>query len=179
MVSPPTTQEAHVGMDLNQGDQLRTGSRSRAQIQQADGVFVRISSNSVLAIEPNLKLVFNQGQMITWVERPTPSQVEIVTPFAVAAIQGTTVFVEVPDHGRWARFFSWEGTVRVALPDQSDSITLTSGESVLIPAGSRHLPPPYRPDSEMLRQRFANSTLIHDFRSPMGTLAKIEAVVTP
>jgi len=177
VVTPQVRQAAQVGMELSAGEQIHTGSRSRAQLKRQDGFFVRVGSNAILTIVPNNQFTFFQGQMITWVERPLNQQVRIVTPMAVAAIQGTTVFVDAPEHGRWARFFSWEGTVTVSLPDGSQSVTLTSGESVIVPANSLRIPQPYRPSPEVLRQRFQDSVLLHDFDTPMGTLEKIAEVV--
>jgi hypothetical protein len=168
---------ASLGAELQVGDQVRTSGQARAQIQSSQGLYFRIGGNAVLTVQPDLELDLHRGQMITWIDRVFAQPVRIRTPIAVAAMQGTTVFVDLPAHQKWARFFSWEGTVRISLPESDESIELQAGEAVIIPMASHHIPPAYPVDKATLQDRFEENHLLHGFRSEMSTLPEIKKVV--
>ncbi|MEN9252467.1 MAG: FecR domain-containing protein [Thermostichales cyanobacterium BF4_bins_65] len=173
--SPQAPRPAAVGMELFAGDQLRTGSHGRAQVQQSSGFFVRVGANAVLTVLLDNEVRFAQGRMITWVEGAVARPVRIVTPLGVAALQGTTLFVDAPEHGRWVRFFSWEGEIRISAGRQS--VTLNSGESVLVPRGATRLPRPYRLPGAVLRRQFQESVLLHGFGAAVATIGKIQGML--
>lgn len=179
----PLNQEKEVsgeeGMGLQYGETIRTEDEALAEIDLKNGLAFRIGGDAVLTLQPGNELHLNSGNMITWVEEGKEVPVEIVTPGGIAGIRGTTVYVEYPENPEdGILFFSWEGTVALTLPNQTEEIILTSGDEVRIKPGEtdvaairdrvRHL------RLEEWQKRRAENRLINDFEKPLPTLGKIE-----
>jgi hypothetical protein len=169
------------GMKLQYGETIRTEDQALAEINLQNGLAFRIGGDTILTLQPGNELHLNSGQMITWVEPDKTVPVKIVTPGGIAGIRGTTVYVEYPENPEdGILFFSWEGTVALTLPNQTEEIILTAGDEVRIKPGEsnlaeirdrvRHL----RPNE--WRKRRAESRLLNNFERPLPTLEKIEEI---
>lgn len=169
------------GMGLQVGETIRTEGDALAEVALNNGLAFRIGGDAVLTLQPNNQLNLNSGEMITWVQPGQTVPAEIVTPGGIAGIRGTTVYVNIPENpDEGILFFSWEGTVAVRLPNQTEEILLESGQEVRIPKGEtkiakiraavRQLP------HKEWRERRLKSRLINKFDKRLPTLGKIEEV---
>ncbi|MDX2097965.1 MAG: FecR family protein [Leptolyngbyaceae cyanobacterium bins.59] len=170
------------GMGLQVGETVRTKGQALAQINLKNGLGFRIGRNASLTIQPDNKLNFTSGEMITWVEPGKKVPAQIVTPTAVAGIRGTTVFVKVPeDVNGETTFFAWEGTVSVRLPNNPTEIILNTGEEVQIRRGERDIAQVRRRIRRFRRQemilRRRDSLLFRNFQQPLPTHQIIEQAI--
>ncbi|MEC4805104.1 MAG: FecR family protein [Jaaginema sp. PMC 1079.18] len=180
----PLSQEKEIsgqeGMALKYGETIRTQGDALAEINLNNGLAFRIGGDSILTLQPNNELHLKSGEMITWVEEGKEVPVKIITPGGIAGIRGTTVHVEYSETSDQIRFFSWEGTVAVTLPNQDEEIILNSGDEVLIEPGEteiakirdrvRHLP------LVEWQKRRAESRLLKGFAKELPTIEKIKEV---
>jgi len=95
-VTPPFT--------LVQGDTVRTGPRSTAEIYMRHGAKVRLKANTRFRIEkisPERNSVrVMAGRLEAWIKKNTRRRFEVRTPSAVCAVRGTTFSVAVYRDGR-------------------------------------------------------------------------------
>jgi hypothetical protein len=172
---------AEVGMDLHIGDTIRTEDPALAELVFTNGLGFRIGGNAALTLQPGRNLELTSGEMITWVQPGKTIPVDIVTPVAIAGIRGTTVYVNIPDDPTApVEFFSWEGTVSVRLPGQTEEIFLESGEQVFIAPGETDLERVRQsvrpiPMDDWMERRHGN-LLLNGFETPLPTLAEIDTV---
>ena len=115
-VERPPWIPAQVDMELNAGETLRTGARSRAAVLLADETQLKLGSNSQLQlneIRPTSNLVQRVAQSApsgdsqvnlnagkAWLRaRKRPARVRVRTPAVTAAIRGTEFVLEVAPDG--------------------------------------------------------------------------------
>ncbi|MFN6165604.1 MAG: FecR domain-containing protein [Pseudanabaena sp.] len=167
----PKEIDAQVGMDLYVADTVRTEAIGKTQIEFNNGVGFRIGGDSILQIQPQNRLHLKSGKMITWIKPGLKVPTEISTPYATAAIRGTTAFVEIPkDINQGVRFFSWEGTVSVKLPNQSKEIVLVTGEEILIKPNDTKPPVVRRLDLQEWKDNVSRkSSFLRSFKTPLPT----------
>ncbi len=167
----PKEIDAQVGMDLYVADTVRTEANGKTQIEFNNGVGFRIGGDSILQIQPQNRLHLKSGKMITWIKPSLKVPTEISTPYATAAIRGTTAFVEIPkDINQGVRFFSWEGTVSVKLPNQSKEIVLVTGEEILIKPNDTKPPVVRRLDLQEWKDNVSRkSSFLRSFKTPLPT----------
>jgi hypothetical protein len=169
---------AKVGAGLNVADIIRTQAKGRTQVDFKNGVAFRIGGDSVLEIQPNNRLHLKSGEMITWVQPGLKVPTEISTSVATAAIRGTTAYVEIPkDINKGVRFFSWEGTVVVRLPNQTKEIILLTGEEIIVKPNSTIPPVVYRLNPKEWKTRAQHSRFLRSFRTPLPTQSIIDKLV--
>jgi hypothetical protein len=132
-------QPALVGMELHNGDQVRTGAKSTINLAFADGSNLLVRSQSRLALDS--LSIFRKGMMVDVSVRleqgdvdskitPAPAGVaphfRIITPSAVAAVRGTQFRVHAnPEEQNTARNETLEGKVEVG----------KGGHQSIVPAG--------------------------------------------
>ncbi|MFN5751508.1 MAG: FecR domain-containing protein, partial [Pseudanabaena sp.] len=152
-------------------DTVRTEANGKTQIEFNNGVGFRIGGDSILQIQPQNRLHLKSGKMITWIKPGLKVPTEISTPYATAAIRGTTAFVEIPkDINQGVRFFSWEGTVSVKLPNQSKEIVLVTGEEILIKPNDTKPPVVRRLDLQEWKDNVSRkSSFLRSFKTPLPT----------
>ncbi|MFN9608778.1 MAG: FecR domain-containing protein, partial [Pseudanabaena sp.] len=167
----PKEIDAQVGIDLYVADTVRTEANGKTQIEFNNGVGFRIGGDSILQIQPQNRLHLKSGKMITWIKPGLKVPTEISTPYATAAIRGTTAFVEIPkDINQGVRFFSWEGTVSVKLPNQSKEIVLVTGEEILIKPNDTKPPVVRRLDLQEWKDNVSRkSSFLRSFKTPLPT----------
>ncbi len=171
--------DAQLGMDLYVADTVRTEANGKTQVEFNNGVGFRIGGDSILQIQPQNRLHLKSGKMITWIKPGLKVPTEISTPYATAAIRGTTAFVEIPkDINQGVRFFSWEGTVSVKLPKQSKEIVLVTGEEILVKPNDTK-PPVVRRLSlqEWKDNATRESSLLRSFKTPLPTQPIIDKLI--
>ncbi len=166
-------------MGLRVGETVRTQGEASAQINLKNGLALRIGGNSVLTLEPDNRLYLKRGESIAWVKPGRDSPVEIITPDAIAEINGSTVSVRIADSPQaGTELFVWEGTVTLRLPDQSGEVQLQSGETVSIQRGEADISQIRRAvqqlsSPEWLRRRY-QSRLLNNFGQSLPTLTRID-----
>lgn len=174
----PKEIDAQVGMDLYVSDTVRTEANGKTQVEFNNGVGFRIGGNAVLQIQPQNRLHLKSGKMITWVKPGLKVPTEISTDYGTAAIRGTTAFVEIPkDINQGVRFFSWEGTVAVKLPNQPKEIILLTGEEIIVKPNSPTPPVVRRLDLKEWKEISKTSTLLRSFKTPLPTQTIIDKLV--
>jgi hypothetical protein len=166
-------------MGLQVGETVRTEAEALAEVKLENGLAFRLAGNTILTLQPQNQLNLTGGEMITWVQPGRQVPAEIVTPEAIAGIQGTTVFARISsDVSVPVLLFSWEGNVTVRLPGQTEEILLSTGEEVTIPRGERNIERVRQRvrqlTPEEFRQRRQQSRLFQTFQQPLPTLSAIE-----
>lgn len=111
--------EAELGSIMNNGDEIKTGSRSLALIKFLDNSLLRLRENSIVTLygtkeesKLNKNAVIQQGRVGFEVTPQDDQEFKFTTPTAVASIRGTTGFFEVPIDGSFLLFVK-EGLVDV------------------------------------------------------------------
>lgn len=111
--------EAELGSIMNNGDEIKTGSRSLALIKFLDNSLLRLRENSIVTLygtkeesKLNKNAVIQQGRVGFEVTPQDDQEFKFTTPTAVASIRGTTGFFEVPINGSFLLFVK-EGLVDV------------------------------------------------------------------
>jgi FecR protein len=172
------------GMAVQIGETIRTGEKARAQIDLKNGLAFRIGSNAVLTLKPDNSLNLRAGEMITWVTPGKHVPTQVITPGGVAGIRGTTIYIKMPKNPKGAiEFFTWEGTMFIHLPNQSEEFQLKAGEIVKIKPGetdiSKIRASVRRLTSKEWLSRRRNNPLINKFDKPLPTLQKIDNTAPP
>lgn len=97
-------QEASLGLELKEGDQIRTTEAAKAELVLPDGSFIRMKEKTVLIVEtarqnlPSQDTAYNLnlrvGEIMLELQKIKPgSKFEVQTPTAVAAVRGTTYYI--------------------------------------------------------------------------------------
>ncbi|MBN3039362.1 MAG: FecR domain-containing protein [Candidatus Omnitrophica bacterium] len=137
-------QEATADIQLNEGDQIRTGIGAKAELLLQDGSFIRLKENSSLAIIRARKQTDNDATlynldlrvgeiMLELQELSKGSEFKVKTPTAVAAVRGTTYYVRTGtmvvdgEEKKFVQVYVDEGTVEYT--------NTVSGESCIVPQG--------------------------------------------
>lgn len=172
---------AQVDQAMAYGDQIRTADQALAEVGLVTGAMFRIGGNASLTLQPN-RLQLDAGQMIIWVEGALSEPIDIVTPAGIAALRGTTVFVNIADDPNApVEIFSWEGEVAFRLADSENEVVLTSGEQLFIYPGERDiesLSQQVQPlDRATAQKRLEESRLVNGFDRPLPTRPELEATV--
>lgn len=175
---------AEKGMGLQIGETIRTEGKAMAQINLKNGLAFRIGNNAVLTLQPDNRLNFSGGEMITWVNPGQHVPAKVITPGGIAGIQGTTIYVKIPQApNEPIEFFTWEGTMSIQLPNQPEEFQVKGGEIVKIRPGEtdiRKIRASVRrlTSQEWLARRRKNP-LINKFGKPLPTLQKIDQIAPP
>ncbi len=126
-------------------DTLRTGKKSRAELEFADKSLARLGSNTIFSFDPSSrKMNLQQGTALIHVP-PGQSGAQISTPAATAAILGDVVAMRVNDKGVTqivALSEDAEGPIQVKLNKTGETKTLHAGEMMTIDSMATKLPQP-------------------------------------
>jgi hypothetical protein len=149
-------------------DLVRTGAKSRAELQAPDRTLTRLGANTVFSFEPagrNLKL--EQGSVL-FHSPAGKGGGTIKTGGASAAVLGTTLIIAcTPDGGFKAIVL--EGRGRVTLPN-GRTRTLRAGEMTFVLPGSKNFGPVVKIN---LGKLVMASNLVQGFLHPLPSLPKI------
>lgn len=109
------------GYRLFEGDLVRTGPRDRAVILFANGVWVRMNTNTVLRVKERqaqgVRIRLDLGEIWSKVRKKGTS-FEIETPVAVATVRGTEFYLRVTPEGLF-QLLVVEGQVEVRTPTET------------------------------------------------------------
>lgn len=169
------------GMELFIGEQIRTVGEALAEIELKNGLAFRIGGNSVLTLQPDNSLNLSKGEMITWVQPGKQVPAKVVTPGAIAGIRGTTIYINIPDApNSEIEYFTWEGTMSLKLPNQSEEMLLKAGEIVKVKPGETDINQMRKRVRQLTQKEWETrrhkSPLINNFVNPLPTLKKIDQV---
>jgi hypothetical protein len=153
-------------------DVVRTGAKSRAELQAPDRTLTRLGANTVFSFEPagrNLKL--EQGSVL-FHSPAGKGGGTIKTGGASAAVLGTTLIIACTADGGF-KAIVLEGRGRVTLPN-GKTRTLRAGEMTFVLPGSKNFGPVLKIN---LGKLVMASNLVQGFLNPLPSLPKIlEAV---
>lgn len=130
-----TTQwlQSRLGTHLAQGDRVRTGPRSYAEITFADRSVVKLNERSELTVHaptPQRQDVeLHQGSL--WARFIKGSRATVRAKTAVAAVRGTTLAIAIAPEGT-VTIRVWDGVLAVTLPT-GEEVTLNSGQELVVP----------------------------------------------
>ncbi|MCS7265555.1 MAG: FecR domain-containing protein [Armatimonadetes bacterium] len=130
-----------VGTPLENGDRVRTGKRSYAEVTFADKSVVKLNERSELTIasaaEGKQDMELNQGSL--WARFVKGSQATIRAKTTVAAVRGTEIIIAIsPDGSVLIRVL--EGELVIILPT-GQTLTLIEGQQVIISPDPTAPPP--------------------------------------
>lgn len=160
-VNNPVWKMASLEGGLNEGDSIRTGSASRAEIRYNDGTITRLSSNSVMRINNNgdskrtgLRLLI--GKLWLKVTKGR-GLLQITTPTATASVLGTELLV-TNDEKDISHVTTLDGLVEVT-GSLGDKTLVHPGEWVEIAPGKRmEAPTPFDWNELKKNERFVLDT---------------------
>jgi hypothetical protein len=92
------TSPAKVGTTLPDGEYLKTGVKSRAELQLADQTITRLGANTIFNYSVANNEIDLQAGTILFSKPKDGKQMNIKTASVTAAVVGTTGFVQVHDH---------------------------------------------------------------------------------
>lgn len=143
-------QKAAVKAVIEGKDVIRTGKKSRAELEFADKSLCRLGSNTVFSFDPSTRdMAFTRGVALVHVP-PGRGGARIATPAATAAIQGDTVVVQatrMPDGTPATQFTALsprggptDGKITVTLnANPSVSFALPPGQLAVVPQNATSL----------------------------------------
>lgn len=128
---------------LEVGDQVRTGSKSKAEIYIKYGSKIRLGADTTFKVgkvshEENAVEVI-KGRMQAWIRKFAGRAFSVRTPAAVCAVRGTVLAVEVAETGEstWDLF---SGAMQVA-DNQNRTVDMLPGQRVAV-SNAPTAPPP-------------------------------------
>ncbi|MFA0751005.1 MAG: hypothetical protein SLRJCFUN_001408 [Candidatus Fervidibacter sp.] len=124
-----------VGTSLENGDRVRTGKRSYAEVTFADRSVVKLNELSELTVHSvaagKQEMELHQGSL--WARFVKGSQATVRAKTTVAAVRGTGIVVSIDPA---------TGSVLVRVLEGELSVTLPTGETIIISAGQEIVVPP-------------------------------------
>ncbi len=165
-----------VGTSLENGDRVRTGKRSYAEVTFADRSVVKLNERSELTVSSTTAgkqdMELHQGSL--WARFVKGSQATIRTKTTVAAVRGTEIFVAfLPDGSVLFRIF--EGELFIVLPS-GQQITLSAGQEVIVSPEPTAPPPSPSPAPP---PQFGTDITVTDASFVDLTVSGQETLVTP
>ncbi len=123
------------GEELRPQTAVRTGKKGRATLARNGSILIvdrdsRVDLPAVVPQEGSSSVMQTQGRVVYKIEKADSKHFEVVTPYLVAGVKGTTFMVTVKDHA--ASVSVQEGTVEVASPMTGEKMDVHAGETVLV-----------------------------------------------
>jgi hypothetical protein len=144
--------EAQVSLVLGEGDAIKVGDNSQAEITFFEGSTIALEAGTIVSISElsiakdtgSTTIMTNEevGKTISRVNRLTDaaSRYEVETPACVAAVRGSVMEVSVDDEGI-TRVLNQEGTI--VATSQGIEVQIPEGmQSVVVPGQQPSLPSP-------------------------------------
>ncbi len=101
------TETAPIGSKLEDGQYLKTGVKSRAELQLANLAITRLGADTIFDYSPDTNEIDLQAGTVLFSKPKDAAQMTIKTSAVTAAVMGTTGFVHV--HGKVFLFGLVEG----------------------------------------------------------------------
>lgn len=144
----PRFSKARKGMEIEPGDEIRTGSRAKAVLTIETAAVNGIGENSRFSLKQlevnretkliQTKIGIPKGKLWSEVGRlkTKDSSFEVETPTAVTGVRGTVFLVEVAEETQKTNVSVVSGTVGVNSTDvEAPEVTLKKGEALHVSAG--------------------------------------------
>ena len=176
-----TTRPASRGSVIRGETAVRTGQKSRAELQFPDESIVRLGSNSLFSfLEGKREIDLKNGTLLLQVPKSL-GRTKVKTAAISAAITGTTILIEfippaLDDSGRVIK----HGTVKIIVIEGSLEFSLTSdprkvlklgaGDMVALRTDAKQLPQKFKIDLD----RLVRTSLLMD--GGLGPLPRLEPV---
>jgi hypothetical protein len=149
-------------------DKIRTGAKSRAELKAADNTLTRIGANTIFSFEQSGRVLNLEKGSVLFHSPAGRGGGTIKSAGASAAVLGTTLMVvSTPDGGFKCILLEGKGTI--TLPN-GQSVKLTAGDMVYVPAGSQTFGPIVKVD---LGKLVAGSQLVNGFSTPLPSLGDV------
>jgi hypothetical protein len=134
--SKASARPASINETVNQGTGVRTGSDSRAELTFTDLSLTRLGANTVFSFDEGARnLNLTSGAVLICVP-PDAGSVRVITPAVTAAISGGIAMAETHKDS-WIKIIIIEGQGVVTLKKSGNSLTLHSGQMIVLPPGAR------------------------------------------
>jgi len=137
------------GLPLLKSDVVQTGSNSLAILEIEGRGTLKMRADTTLSLNNlggKIEVSLKSGGIFSKIKRILGLEYEVVTRDVVAGVRGTEFFMaygmtieETPDLWLCVN----EGTVEVALQTGGESLLVTEGKGITIPAGNRLTPPKF------------------------------------
>lgn len=126
---------SRVGTSLTNGDRVRTGKRSYAEITFADKSVVKLNERSDLTVASTaaLKQEMELHQGSLWARFVKGTQATVQARTTVAAIRGTTVLIAIQMDGS-VLIRVYEGLLEVTNLQTGEQVTVEAGNEIIAPA---------------------------------------------
>jgi len=149
-------------------DKIRTGAKSRAELKAADNTLTRIGANTIFSFEQSGRVLNLEKGSVLFHSPAGRGGGTIKSAGASAAVLGTTLIVaSTPDGG--FKCIPLEGKGTITLPN-GQSLTLTAGDMVYVPAGAQAFGPVVKVD---LGKLVEGSQLVNGFSTPLPSLGDV------
>lgn len=165
----PAVLRARVGGESS----VKTGQRSRAEMEFSDRSLVRLGSSAIFALRPGTReMRLDEGAMLLHVPKGVGGTTSVRTAAATAAITGTTVILSATKAGGF-RLVVLEGTAEVRYADgrhvrcRAGDMTMTQGGD----AGSAGATQVH------LEGLVGSSGLLGGFKRALPSMSLVEAAV--
>ena len=169
IAAPQAAEKAARANDLVRApDKIRTGAKSRAELQAADRTLTRIGANTVFSFEPSGRVLNLEKGSVLFHSPAGRGGGTIKSAGASAAVLGTTLIVASTADGGF-KCILLEGNGLITLPN-GQSLRLTAGDMVYIPAGAQKFGEVVKID---LGKLVEGSQLVNGFAAPLPSIADI------
>ena len=169
-----TTAHADVGTAINDGEYLRTGVRSRAEMKMPSASITRLGANTIFNYSADSNQVDLLGGTILFCKPKEAKQLSIMTAAVTAGITGTTGFVSVSGEGNKKTYIFGiiEGHARATVSSTGAHINVGAGQILEFKPG--HNPFTFNYD---LPRFVKSSPLLHRFKSTLTNQSAIDKAV--
>src|SRR3954454_441308 len=151
---------------VRQGNAVRTGADSRAELTFTDLTIARMGANTIFSFDEGTRTVDLQNGAILLRVPKDSGGAKVKTAAITAAITGTTVMVEF-HKGAYSKFITLEGTMRVYLKGRiGQSVLVGPGQMLIVNPNATQLPDPV--DVDLDRLKITSALLLPPF-GPLGS----------
>lgn len=134
--SKASARAATINETIGQGTGVRTGSDSRAELTFTDLSLTRLGANTVFSFDEGARnLNLTSGAVLICVP-PDAGSVRVIAPAVTAAISGGVAMAETHKNS-WTKIIIVEGQGVVTLKKSGKSLTLHSGQMIVLPPGAK------------------------------------------
>jgi hypothetical protein len=134
--SKASARPASINETISQGTGVRTGSDSRAELTFSDLSLTRLGANTVFSFDEAARnLNLSSGAVLICVP-PNAGSVRVIAPAVTAAISGGIAMAETHKDS-WIKIIIIEGQGVVTLKRSGKSLTLHSGQMIVLPPGAK------------------------------------------
>ncbi|HMJ88923.1 MAG TPA: FecR domain-containing protein [Candidatus Acidoferrum sp.] len=161
--------EARANDAVRAPDKVRTGAKSRAELQAADKTLTRLGANTVFSFEQSGRTLNLEKGSVLFHSPAGRGGGTIKSAGASAAVLGTTLIVAATADGGF-KCILLEGKGTITLPNGKTQ-RLEAGDMVFVPAGAHNFGATVKVD---LAKLVAGSQLVNGFQNPLPTLAAID-----